>query len=55
MCHACISEDKKGAAHIRFNYDIFLAKFTETNWIFEFLLENIQFQKKKSSETESGK
>jgi len=45
MRNACISRDKKGATHIRLNYDIFLETFAETNWIFEFLSGKYQFQK----------
>jgi hypothetical protein len=52
---ACISGDKKGVAHIRINYDIFFAKFAETNWIFEFFLEKYPISKKQSSETKSRK
>jgi hypothetical protein len=44
---------KKGATHFRLRYETFIEEFAKTNWVFEFLSENSQFQKKKSSETES--
>ena len=45
MRNACILEDKQGAMHIRFNYDIFWAQFVETNCIFEFLSEKYPISK----------
>jgi hypothetical protein len=51
---ACISGDKKGAAHIRCHSDIFLETFSETNWIFEFLSGKYPISKNKSSKMESG-
>ena len=55
MRNACISRDKKGAAHIRLNYDILWSQFAETNCMFEFLLGKYPISKNKSSKMESGK
>jgi hypothetical protein len=54
MRNGCISGDKKGAAHIRLNSDIFLAQFAKTNWIFEFLLRKYQIKKKNRPKRSPG-
>ena len=46
---------QKEATHIRLNYDIFREKFSEKNWIFEFLSGKYPISKNKFSEMESGK
>jgi hypothetical protein len=55
MQNACISGDKKRVVHIRLHSDILLAKFSETNWLFEFLSRKYPISKNKSSEIEFGK